>query len=328
MSEKMFNAMKSKRITPEIGKEYEHKSGGIYKCIGIDNEMSLSSNGNSGKSAVLQNTDTGWTLLAHGVNMYENGTIDWEFSTQGRFETLPKDFKFNVGDYVIYQDENANSKCGEIIKQKQTDDNRLYYVVEGADRNIAESNIRYMTFKEMQEQPVWKNAEVIKVIDGAGVEVNSDWATPDAPVLHFRANEGCLEVTVGNDNKEKVAEKQTVKIYEITCYQGVFAGEEGTRYSLEPWEENTDRIKGEDDGGKLYELPDGYKVGEDITGVKHIYSAKNLTYPCNITKVKNTMTIIDYNGAKGEEYVFLKRVDDTKEKKSKSIKKYKYDNER
>jgi len=36
----------------------------------------------------------------------------------------------------------------------------------------------------------------------------------------------------------------TVTIYKITCTQGVMMSEQGTRFSLRPWGNNTDRIVG------------------------------------------------------------------------------------
>ena len=36
----------------------------------------------------LINTRTGWTLIAHGVNLYPDGLYDWDFSTHGHFESL------------------------------------------------------------------------------------------------------------------------------------------------------------------------------------------------------------------------------------------------
>ena len=37
---------------------------------------------------VLQNIHSGWKFTAHGVNIHEGGCIDWDFSTNGRFEDV------------------------------------------------------------------------------------------------------------------------------------------------------------------------------------------------------------------------------------------------
>lgn len=36
-------------------------------------------------AARVRSTITGWTMTIHGINMYEDGSIDWDFSTNGIF---------------------------------------------------------------------------------------------------------------------------------------------------------------------------------------------------------------------------------------------------
>ena len=38
-----------------------------------------------GHEAWMQNTVSGWTLVAHGITRYEDGTIEWDYSTGGGF---------------------------------------------------------------------------------------------------------------------------------------------------------------------------------------------------------------------------------------------------
>ena len=58
------------------GKTYRNNGGGWYRCIKvIDSE-----------NALLANNASGWTFEAHGTAMYEDGTIDWDYSTGGHFE--------------------------------------------------------------------------------------------------------------------------------------------------------------------------------------------------------------------------------------------------
>lgn len=67
--------MDGKRITPERGKIYRNKGGGKFLCIrGFDG------------NAVMQNIASGWTFKANGVIQYEDGTIEWDYSTGGHFE--------------------------------------------------------------------------------------------------------------------------------------------------------------------------------------------------------------------------------------------------
>ena len=58
----------------EVDKVYKNKNGGIYKC--------LTSNLNG---ALMRNVHTGWTLYANVITLYEDDTIEWDYSTGGRF---------------------------------------------------------------------------------------------------------------------------------------------------------------------------------------------------------------------------------------------------
>ena len=39
----------------------------------------------SSYSAYVRSTKTGWTMIVHGTNIYDDGSIDWDFSTNGFF---------------------------------------------------------------------------------------------------------------------------------------------------------------------------------------------------------------------------------------------------
>lgn len=60
------------------GNTYENKNGGTYKCLREINRDTYD----------MTNTVTGWTLRAHVITMYEDGKIEWDYSTEGRFEKL------------------------------------------------------------------------------------------------------------------------------------------------------------------------------------------------------------------------------------------------
>ena len=60
---------------------------------------------------------------------------------------------------------------------------------------------------------------------------------------------------------------KTVKLYTMECTKAFSIHEQGSSYSLNPWGENTTEIDGYDDGGKDYDMPDGFEVCEmSITG--------------------------------------------------------------
>ena len=65
----------STRITPEIGTIYLNHNGKEYLCTKV----------NEDGSAIMERLKDGWTLTAHGVCQYEDGTIEWDYSTGGRW---------------------------------------------------------------------------------------------------------------------------------------------------------------------------------------------------------------------------------------------------
>ena len=52
----------------------------------------------------------------------------------------------------------------------------------------------------------------------------------------------------------------TVTLYRINCYHAPREELIGESFSLVPWDEDDATMKGEDDGGKDYELPKGYEL--------------------------------------------------------------------
>ena len=83
-----------------------------------------------------------------------------------------------------------------------------------------------------------------------------------------------------------------IKLYKITCTEGIYADDtQGSHYSLEPWGSDTLTIKGYDDGGQDYRLPDGYTVRETINGQHAIYNAAG--EHCALITIGNTPAISD-----------------------------------
>ena len=71
-----------RRFTPSIDRVYENAGGGFYRCeLPVKPEPC---------TAWMQNTASGWMLLAHGIVRYADGTIEWNYSTGGHFEKLPE----------------------------------------------------------------------------------------------------------------------------------------------------------------------------------------------------------------------------------------------
>ena len=72
-------AMNRKHITPEPGRVYTLKSNNsiitsLFRCLEAQSGV-----------AVMQNLASGWTFKAHGVGQYDDGEIDWDYSTGGYF---------------------------------------------------------------------------------------------------------------------------------------------------------------------------------------------------------------------------------------------------
>ncbi len=59
---------------PIEGQIYDNEGGGIFKCIEENYTC-----------PIMQNIKSGWTFRAHGTGIYEDGKIDWNYSTNGHF---------------------------------------------------------------------------------------------------------------------------------------------------------------------------------------------------------------------------------------------------
>lgn len=70
----------AKRIIPQEGAVYENRNGWRYLCVASPTEK------DTDDAATLQRVSDGWTLKAHNVYQYPDGTIEWDFSTGGHWE--------------------------------------------------------------------------------------------------------------------------------------------------------------------------------------------------------------------------------------------------
>ena len=67
--------MTRQKFTPSLGVIYPNAGGGLYRCV------KHSENG-----VWMQNVLSGWTCLCIGTAIYDNGTIDWDYSLYGCFQ--------------------------------------------------------------------------------------------------------------------------------------------------------------------------------------------------------------------------------------------------
>ena len=73
--------MNRKSFTPQPGAGYKNQSGGIFDCIGTPEPE-------HGNAVLMRNRESGWTFYAHGIGIYEDDSIDWNYSTDGHFENV------------------------------------------------------------------------------------------------------------------------------------------------------------------------------------------------------------------------------------------------
>ena len=66
-------------FTPKVGETYQNQGGGTYRCLKSGGFLQCN-------EAIMQNTKSQWTFKAVGCGIYEDGTIDWNWSKDGYFD--------------------------------------------------------------------------------------------------------------------------------------------------------------------------------------------------------------------------------------------------
>ena len=74
-----------RKFSPVAGEIYENAGGGRYFC-----EKSY------GSDAWMINVSSGWSFFAVGIVRYEDGTIEWDCSTDGHFILLTEEKKATI----------------------------------------------------------------------------------------------------------------------------------------------------------------------------------------------------------------------------------------
>lgn len=79
-------------LTPTVGQVYINRGGGKYLCLSAGTRPCPTYYNASGyassTSGVFRNVKSGWTFTAKGIIQYADGTIEWDHSTDGRFEEV------------------------------------------------------------------------------------------------------------------------------------------------------------------------------------------------------------------------------------------------
>ena len=74
-----------KPFTPVKGEVYTNANGAKYLC-----EADGHQDEDGWSIAWMTNIKSGWSMTTKGIVMYDNGEIEWDYSTGGHFEKLPE----------------------------------------------------------------------------------------------------------------------------------------------------------------------------------------------------------------------------------------------
>lgn len=78
-----------KPFQPYRGDVYENRGGGTFRCLDDYNRFfCVSGFEDMPPTALMQNVKSGWTFKAIGIVQYPDGTIEWDYSKEGRFEEV------------------------------------------------------------------------------------------------------------------------------------------------------------------------------------------------------------------------------------------------
>lgn len=81
--------MDKQYIIPVVGQTYRNRNGGEYRCTGnalyMDDAQEQRTLTLGEHMAYMERVKDSWSLIAHGVIQYADGTIEWSYSTNGHF---------------------------------------------------------------------------------------------------------------------------------------------------------------------------------------------------------------------------------------------------
>lgn len=75
----IWRIAQSSPFCPERGTIYRNSGGGEYLCTSADYT-----------TAWMINIASGWAFKAHGCRRYPDNSIEWDYSTDGAFQSIPK----------------------------------------------------------------------------------------------------------------------------------------------------------------------------------------------------------------------------------------------
>lgn len=91
-NEHIWDIDKGQPLTPTVGQVYINRGGGKYRCRALVTDHGTqyfnAVGGSSSTVGIFRNVKIGWTFTAKGIIQYVDGTIEWDHSTDGRFEEV------------------------------------------------------------------------------------------------------------------------------------------------------------------------------------------------------------------------------------------------
>lgn len=79
--------MKRKKLNPVQGTTYKNRNGFDYKCV------------EAHKDDAIMVSRNNWSFIARGCWIYEDGTIEWDYSTAGGFTNYTFDTDYSASEW-------------------------------------------------------------------------------------------------------------------------------------------------------------------------------------------------------------------------------------
>lgn len=91
-NEGIWRIDRGRPLVPTAGQIYTNRGGGKFRCLsagtGYGPVYFNAAGCASDASGVFRNVKSGWTFTAKGIIQYADGTVEWDHSTDGRFEEV------------------------------------------------------------------------------------------------------------------------------------------------------------------------------------------------------------------------------------------------
>lgn len=168
----------------EVGQTYTNKNGSDYKVLS-----------GSGDTWIMRQPKSGWTFTAHVITMYDDGQIEWDYSTDGTFDKVDES---KLADRVrkndLDYDEETDSVFAkdddkDIMVQFQDRENDTYFI---SGKDGKPSGEKHPRVSSQTWGRVWNKGDV-KHFNGPKYVVRKDVAKYLDDIEEESLNEDSLE---------------------------------------------------------------------------------------------------------------------------------------